>query len=246
MKKMRWQIILGMILIALSTLFYFVHYLIFNDPHHIFVYLVGDIAFVPIEVLLVTMILHKLLEDREKKNKLKKLNMVIETFFSEMGIKVLKWFSNADPNLESITDSLIIKNSWSSSDFRKAEKHLKNYDFRIDIGMIELEDLNVYLAGKRDFVIRLLQNPVMLEHETFTDLLRALSHLTEELSTRERLDTITDADSMHLTGDVQRAYGRLVKQWLNYMEYLKLDYPYLSSLAIRINPFDKKAKAAVE
>jgi hypothetical protein len=95
MKKMHWQIILGMILIALSTLFYFVHYLIFNDPHHIFVYLVGDIAFVPIEVLLVTMILHKLLEDREKKNKLKKLNMVIETFFSEMGMKVLKWFSNA-------------------------------------------------------------------------------------------------------------------------------------------------------
>lgn len=39
----------------------------FSGPHHIFIYLVGDIAFVPIEVLLVTLIIHRLLETREKK-----------------------------------------------------------------------------------------------------------------------------------------------------------------------------------
>jgi hypothetical protein len=48
-------------------------------------YLVSDIAFLPVEVLLVTMIIHRLLEDNEKKARLDKLNMVIETFFSEMG-----------------------------------------------------------------------------------------------------------------------------------------------------------------
>ncbi|GBE03403.1 MAG TPA: hypothetical protein ENH45_03085 [Nitrospirae bacterium] len=246
MKHMRFQIILGLSLIALSALFYFVHYLIFNDLHHIFIYLVGDIAFVPIEVLLVTMILHKLLEDREKKSKFKKLNMVIETFFSEMGMYLIKMFSDADSGLESIRDSFMIRNNWSSSDFKRAAIHLKKYEFKADIRKIELNDLHGYLAEKRDFVMRLLQNPVMLEHETFTDLIRAILHLTEELASRDGFENITDTDYEHLAGDIQRAYSRLVNQWMNYMEYLKLEYPYLFSLAIRTNPFDENAKAAVE
>lgn len=57
--------------------------LFFRDPHHIFLYLIGDIAFVFIEVLLVTLIIHQLLSRREKQAMLKKLNMVIGAFFSE-------------------------------------------------------------------------------------------------------------------------------------------------------------------
>lgn len=246
MKHIRWQILLGLSLIALSALFYFAHYLIFNDPHHIFVYLVGDIAFVPIEVLLVTMILHRLLEYRDKKSKLKKLNMVIETFFSEMGTNIMKWFLDTDSDIKGIRNDLTITVNWGSSDFRNAEKRLKERDFKVDIRKMDLRHLHKYLVEKRDFVLRLLQNPVMLEHETFTDLLRALSHVTEELSSRDGLENITETDYVHLAGDVQRAYGSLVKQWLNYMEYLKLEYPYLFSLAIRTNPFNENAKAAVE
>ena len=243
---MRWQIILGLMLIALSAFFYFGHYLLFNDPHHIFIYLVGDIAFVPIEVLLVTMILHKLLEDREKKAKLKKLNIVIETFFSEMGMHILKTFSEADGDLDVMKKHLTVKNSWTSSDFKKAEKNLKDHKFTVDIRKIDLNNMHDYLVGKREFVLRLLQNPVMLEHESFTDVLRAISHLTEELLSREDLGNITDTDYDHLAGDVQRAYDSLVNQWIDFMEYLKTDYPYLFSLAIRTNPFDENAKAAVE
>jgi hypothetical protein len=43
--------------VALSALLYFVHYLIFRDVHHIFIYLLGDLAFLPIEVLLVVIII---------------------------------------------------------------------------------------------------------------------------------------------------------------------------------------------
>ena len=80
-----WQILLGLSLIALSSLGYFIHYFIFRDTHHIFIYLIGDIAFVFLEVLLVTLILHQLLRYREKKAMLNKLNMVIGAFFSEVG-----------------------------------------------------------------------------------------------------------------------------------------------------------------
>jgi len=38
----------------------------------------------------------------------------------------------------------------------------------------------------------------------------------------------------------------LVQEWLDYMEYLKVNYPYLFSLAMRTNPFDRKASPVVE
>ena len=51
------MIILGIALLLASVAVYFIHYLIFDDAHHIFIYMVGDIAFVFIEVLLVTLII---------------------------------------------------------------------------------------------------------------------------------------------------------------------------------------------
>ena len=100
MKFLNWQVLLGLFLILLSAMLYLIHYAIFRDPHHVFLYLIGDIAFLPIEVLLVTLIVHQLLDKREKKAMLKKLNMVIGAFFSEVGTDLLKSFSIFDPHVE--------------------------------------------------------------------------------------------------------------------------------------------------
>ncbi len=41
MSRSNWQIFLGIILLVLSTVGYIIHYLIFRDAHHIFIFLVG-------------------------------------------------------------------------------------------------------------------------------------------------------------------------------------------------------------
>jgi hypothetical protein len=69
--------------------------------------------------------------------------------------------------------------------------------------------------GERDFLVRLLENPILLEHESFTELLRAVFHLTEELAAREDLGNLPDSDYKHLAGDIKRAYVLLVHQWLD-------------------------------
>lgn len=81
----RWQVALALGLVGLSALLYGVHFLIFHDWHHIAIYFVGDVAFVPVEVLLVTLIIHRLLERHEKSARLRKMRMAIGTFFSEIG-----------------------------------------------------------------------------------------------------------------------------------------------------------------
>ena len=85
----------------------------------------------------------------------------------------------------------------------------------------------------------------MLEHEDFSDLLRAVFHLREELVQREHLQDLQPADAAHLEGDAKRAYGVLIHQWLDYMNHLAADYPYLFSLAVRRNPFQENSSVEV-
>ncbi|RJR19441.1 MAG: hypothetical protein C4581_05065 [Nitrospiraceae bacterium] len=245
MKHSRWQILLGLLLVAMSALFYSLHYVIFKDSHHIFIYLLGDIAFVPIEVLLVTMIIHKLLEERERKSKMEKLNMVIETFFSAAGTEVLAHLSDCDPKLDNIRQDLIVTGKWTDNEFNNIRKRLRVYDYTVNISKIDLKELRSYMIDKREFFLRLLENPAILEHESFTELLRAIFHLTEELINRDDTSSLPDTDYEHLGGDIHRVYGLLVKEWLEYMKYLKNNYPYLFSLAMRTNPFDRTASPIV-
>jgi hypothetical protein len=229
----------------LSALLYRFHYLLFHDAHHIFIYLVGDVAFVPIEVLMVTLIIHRLLTQREKRARLEKLNMVIGTFFSEVGTRLLTYFSDFDPRLEEIKSKLVVQSDWTAAEFDAVESQLRKYAYSVDIDRVDLEHLRDFLITRRDFLVRLLENPTLLEHETFTTLLRAVFHLTEELQSRGDLAALPKSDLDHLAGDVKRVYMHIVGEWLDYMEHLKNSYPYLFSLAMRTNPFDSQAKPVV-
>jgi hypothetical protein len=246
MKRISWQIILGLSLILLSIFFYLIHYVIFRDPHHIFIYLIGDIAFVFIEVLLVTLIIHQLLSMREKRARLEKLNMVIGAFFSEVGTELVTYFSDFDPKLDNIRKELIVTTDWSEQEFSRVSKRLKRYDYEVEIQKVELGYLRGFLMEKRNFLLRLLENPNLLEHESFTDLLRAVFHLNEELQSRENIRESPDTDREHLAGDIKRAYILLVHEWVDYMKHLKDNYPYLFSLAMRTNPFDQSASPVVK
>jgi hypothetical protein len=245
MKRVGWQVLLIFSLIFLSALLYFINYLIFRDLRDIFFYLIHDIAFLPVEVLLVTLIINRLLTVREKRSRLEKLNMVIGAFFSEVGTLLLTYLSDADPKLDSVRRDLMVTNNWADEEFAQVSRRLKSYDYGIQIQAVSLEDMRSFLLGKRDFLVRLLENPSLLEHESFTELLRAVFHLTEELTSRENLKDLPETDTAHLTGDIKRVYVLLVRQWLDYMKHLKANYPYLFSLAMRTNPFDRSASPIV-
>lgn len=245
MKIFNWQVVLGIVLIVASALVYTLHFVLFRDAHHIFVFLVSDIAFVFIEVLLVTMILHRLLEVREKKKKLQKLNMVIGTFFSELGRDLLEQLSGFDQEAEQTRSHLLIDQNWSAAKFPQTQKTMLTRSYHTDARTANLEDLKKLFADKNDHILRILENPTMLEHDSFTDMLWAIFHLGDELAHRKDLQNISEADLDHLSLDIGRAYSRLIVEWLAYMKHLQEDYPYLFSLACRLNPFDPDAKAEI-
>jgi hypothetical protein len=246
MKRTNWLIYLTAALVVLSTLVYVLHFAIFRDVHHIFIYLVGDVAFVPIEVLLVTVIIHRLLRHREKRALLNKLNMVIGAFFNEVGTDLLKRIIALDEDFDEVRQNLLLNKDWTHGDFAQAGKRMAEYDYSIEVKPEALDELRDFLLAKREFLLRLLENPNLLEHESFTDVLWAVTHLAEELSHRATAYGLPAADYEHLAGDVSRAYARTIGEWLTYMEHLQRKYPYLFSLAVRTNPFDPAASAEIE
>ena len=94
--------------------------------------------------------------------------------------------------------------------------------------------------------MRLLENPNLLEHERFTDLLWAVFHLTEELIFRgELLEDLPDTDYEHLNIDLRRAYSQLTIEWISYTAHLKESYPFLYSFVARVNPMNPQASPVV-
>jgi hypothetical protein len=245
MNKRSKYVIFGSALVLVSAVIHLIHYLIFHDMHHISIYLIGRIAFVPIEVLLASLIIHHFLESIENKHKMEKLNMIIGSFFSEVGNDLLTVISDADPELDDVRGKFVIKDLWAENEFKTLGTFLKSYTYKVDMNKIDLVPFASSIVSKRGFMVSLLQNPVMFEHESFTELLRAVFHLTEELEFRGDLSDLPESDRRHLSGDVKRVYGLLSREWLAYMQYQKVNYPYLFSLSMRTNPFDKDASVVV-
>jgi hypothetical protein len=238
-KTPSWQVWLTLILLALSAVTYLIHYLIFRDLHHIFIYMIGDIAFLFIDVLLVILIIERLLSQREKRVLLKKLNMVIGTFFSEVGLELMDKFHIFVSNASDLQKRLEIKPSWTKREFQDAMVAARQFPYHILIDKPALADLQAFLLEKRSFLLRLLDNPNLLEHERFTDLLWAVFHLAEELAFRgDKIERLPAADYEHLGNDLKRAYSQIVSEWIAYAQHLKASYPFLFSLAARINPFN--------
>lgn len=172
--------------------------------------------------------------------------MLIGIFFSEVGTRLLAVFSDSDPNLDKIKKDLVVTSGWNAEAFDKVENKLRRYKYSVNISKIDLKYLREFFMEKSDFLVRLLENPNLFEHKEFTELLRAIFHVNEEFEHRKKVTKLTKKDREHLANDIKRAYEHLVIEWLNYMNYLKNNYPYLFSLAMRLNPFDEKATPEIK
>jgi hypothetical protein len=245
MKRSNWLAALGLSFLLLSFILYCLHFLIFKDSYFIYKYLLAQLAFLSISTFLVTIVLNQLMGKRDRNVRMQKLNMVIGAFFSDVGTSLLRAFAAFDLESEQFGQELKMTPSWSKPDFDQVKQQLKGMKLDVKTDPTHLVDLNSFLTEKKPNLLRILENPNLLEHESFSELLQALFHLTEELGSRVDLSSLPKSDYAHLRGDIKRVYVLLIGQWLNYMEHLNSQYPYLFSLAIRTNPFNPEASVEV-
>jgi hypothetical protein len=181
-------------------------------------------------------------ESRERR---RKVNMIIGVFFSEFGTEMLGRLARADPEAGAIRDDLVVSGAWTGAEFGRVREKLRGHGYRIDGSRVDLEETRRFLREKRQFLLALMENPVLFEDDGFTFLIQGVFHLADELFRRGDLSEIPPSDHAHLIIDSERVYRPLALQWLDSMEHLKEHHPYLFSLAMRTNPFDENASVVV-
>ncbi|WP_297824540.1 hypothetical protein [uncultured Methanobrevibacter sp.] len=247
----KWKIKFSILMVILIIIIYGSNYLVLGDGEHIISYVWTHLGFIPVDILIVAFLLDEIIEKKEKEAMLEKLDMLMSTFFSEVGNELIEQLSSAN-KYKASTENLKSIKDWDEKDYdnKLAELKKSSLDFTADIPPEErdefLDNLRTMLSDKREFIINLINNPNLLEKEEFTELINAILHLDEELEHRKELSKVTDADFAHLNGDMQRVYNRLVYEWVYYLKYLYKNYPYMIALIIRTNPFDEDADVYVK
>ncbi|MBR0370923.1 MAG: hypothetical protein IJH63_09460 [Methanobrevibacter sp.] len=247
----RWKIKFSIIMVIAIIVIYGSNILILKDPEHVISYIWTHLGFIPVDILIVAFVLDEIISKKEKEAMLEKLDMIMSTFFSEIGNDLIGQLSSVNAHKADTNYLESIKN-WDDKDYENKLKEIKdkNIPFKADVSPENREEYltNVrnLLVNKREFIINLLNNPNLLEKEEFSGLLTAILHLDEELEHRPDLSKVSDIDFNHLNGDMERIYNKLIHEWIYYLRYLNKHYPYMIALIVRTNPFDENADAYVK
>ena len=207
-------------------------YLIFHQTQNTLFYLFQDLAFVPIQVSMVTIILNRFLNVIETRKKVKKTNVIISTFFVEAGTSIMAVMSEFNHNDNELY-GIIKKEELNNKKAYLLKKRVKEFQYDIYIDTDKLEKLTSILNKYRDFTLNMLGNDNLLEHDSFTDMLWAVFHVADELQFRSDFNTLEPSDIEHLCNDIFRAYSAITLEWINYMSYLHEEYPFLYTIAIK-------------
>ena len=234
----RWSMpFLIALLLPVSILLYLAQIILYNRPSETAFYLLQDLAFVPISVLLVSLGLNTILNRRDRQAKIEKVSIVISEFFSEAGTELIIALSPFITRLDDVSPGLRPDSSWKEQNFDDAAAMLNRIQLAIDIRRGNPAELLRVMRKSKEHILRLFENANLLEHDRFTDMLWAVYHVYDELHSRSSLADLPVTDIRHLEKDIQRAAHLLFTEWIDYMRLLKKRYPYLFSLAARKCPF---------
>ena len=152
------------VLAVLSTMLYLLDYFIIGNARDIASSFLGNLAFLPIYVIFVTLMIEQILRERERQTIMRKLNMVIGVFFSEVGNRLLKELSAYVVMCDDLRSRLQVTGQWKETDFQQAQDYLKSHELRIDCSGCDKQQLKDFLVAKRSFLVGLLENQNLLEH----------------------------------------------------------------------------------
>jgi hypothetical protein len=179
MKISRWTVVLSIILIALSILIFIVKVLVIGDNPEsgTLAYIFNALGFLPLNVLFVTLLLSSMLNMRAKREREEKTKMVFTLFFTEIGSELLRTFVASDKDAQLIREKMAVKNTWKHAEFQQAITDADALCRKTSPCAVDFNKMRELLVRKHDFLLRLIENPVLLEHELVSRLLQDLFHL---------------------------------------------------------------------
>ena len=120
----RWKIKFSLLMVVLIIIIYGSNYLVLGDAEHIISYIWTHLGFIPVDILVVAFLLDEIIERKEKEAMLEKLDMLMSTFFSEVGNELISQLSAVNKYNVNTENLKSIKN-WDQKDFENKLAELK-------------------------------------------------------------------------------------------------------------------------
>lgn len=226
-----------LLLLCVSALLYAIHYLIFRDLHHLAIFGLHELAFVPLEVILVTLGLDQLVEKTHREEARSKVSIIETLYFNESGGTMLRYLTSFDPDAARLRELLQVTEDWHSSDFRQAIRQLKSYPFLLDLDRIDFFGLHYHLSQRHEYYRSMLENPALTQSEAFTEMIMKIYLLWEELDGRTNLYQLPEKDRSYLAELLHEIYRELTEYWLDNVYNHSIHNRFRLHRAIESNPF---------
>lgn len=226
-----------LLLLCASALLYAIHYLIFRDLHHLAIFGLHELAFVPLEVILVTLGLDQLVEKTHREEARSKVSIIETLYFNESGGTMLRYLTSFDPDAARLRELLQVTKDWHSSDFRQAIRQLKSYPFLLDLDRIDFFGLHYHLSQRHEYYRSMLENPALTQSEAFTEMIMKIYLLWEELDGRTNLYQLPEKDRNYLAELLHEIYRELTEYWLDNVYNHSIHNRFRLHRAIESNPF---------
>lgn len=209
------------VLLTISACIYGLQILIFKDVRNTEFYIFQDMAFIPISIAITTVVVGELLDINTKRDSRHKTRMLTSTFFSDIGFELMSMLA-----LVSNIDEEVLRKI-NNDNLSESEKInvIKSSTFTInaDMGIYNIIS-DVIIASKTDILI-LSSNPMLYDHECFSDLLWELLHLMDEFRLRGDYVKMTPDDLTQFNDDFALVLELLLINWVVNAKYLKETYP---------------------
>lgn len=188
-------------LVLISCCIYGLQLAVFHDSHNTFFYFFQDMAFLPVTIAITTVVIGAVLDRRSKKDRIESSRILTSAFFSILGM----------PMVEHLCRML-------------------DEDMQLRWDEEEVDQILDLLNQNQNNILTIASNPNLLEHAAFTDLLWAVLHLREELSSRKASggSEVSEQDQAHLLKDAQRVLDLYISNWDEYRDYTAKEYPYFA------------------
>lgn len=226
-----------LLLLCASALLYAIHYLIFRDLHHLAIFGLHELAFVPLEVILVTLGLDQLVEKTHREEARSKVSIIETLYFNESGGTMLRYLTSFDPDAARLRELLQVTQDWRSSNFRQAIRQLKSYPFLLDLDRIDFFGLHYHLSQRHEYYRSMLENPALTQSEAFTEMIMKIYLLWEELDGRTNLYQLPEKDRSYLAELLHEIYRELTEYWLDNVYNHSIHNRFRLHRAIESNPF---------
>jgi len=213
-----------MILIAVSAVIYLLQIAIFHDERTTAFYILQDLAFMPVTIAIATLVVGEIMNEQEKKDRLEKTRMLTSSFFTGMGAYLMHGIlgmTNADAFIHGVVRS--------GADLPETEeeirKKIQEAKLTVHIDAAGYTKARQIITANQTNILVIASNPLIIEHECFTEMLWGVFHLMDEFRLRGSWDDLSKDDIYHFNQDFEEVLRLMLMNWVGNARYLKETYP---------------------